>query len=69
MKKSEETKKYKAMKETDLFKEAASVRKQAVLMSLKVKAGKHDSNSDVKKAKKSLARALTILNQIGENNG
>lgn len=69
MKKSEETKKYKAMKEADLFKETAAIRKQSVLMSLKVRAGKHDSNSDAKKTRRSLARALTILNQTGENNG
>jgi ribosomal protein L29 len=69
MKKSEENKKFKEMKNTDLIKETAIIRKQSVLMSLKVKAGKHDNNSDAKKARKSLARALTILNQTGENDG
>ena len=71
MKTNETIKKYRAMKESDLAKELKSLQKDFTLISLKVKAGKHDNISAANKARKDIARVKTLImeKRYGEQNG
>lgn len=63
MKQTEETKKIKDMTEVQLKAELVSAKKKLAVDILKVKVGKLDNYSLVKKNKKYVARIATIINE------
>ena len=71
MKNSENLKKYRNMKLTDLKSELKAQQKEHALYSLKVGAGKEDNFSKISKLSKNIARINTILleKEYGAQNG
>jgi ribosomal protein L29 len=63
MKIKEQVKKFRDMKEPDLAAELKNVKKELALASLKVKVGKLDDISKIKKMKKNIARINSILSE------
>ena len=61
MKNIENLKKYRAMSEKDLKSELKSIKKDQLLASLKVGAGKEDNFSQIQKLRKNIARIKTLL--------
>ncbi len=70
MKKTETLKKYRAMKENELRAEYKSLRKEELLVALKVGAGKADDYSQISKLRKNIAQVKTLIRQkeIGADN-
>lgn len=61
MKKTENLKKYRAMKIEDLEKELKAIRRENLHYSLKVGAGKEDNFSQISTLRKNIARIKTLL--------
>ncbi|MFA7243748.1 MAG: 50S ribosomal protein L29 [Patescibacteria group bacterium] len=66
MKKTEELKRIKNMKDTEILAEIAKARKEIAVKSLSVKAGKSSNHAQISDNKKKLARLLTIKNASAE---
>ena len=67
MKNNEEITRLKNLDLTKLETELSSMQKKACELILKIKAGKEDNFSEVKKAKKNIARVLTVINEKVQN--
>jgi len=71
MKRTEEMKKLRVMKVSDLEKELVKRENEFSLAILKVKAGKLDKHSEASVLRTNVARIKTIINEkkLGEENG
>ena len=63
MKITEQIKKYRGMKDTELVSELKNLKKELTLVSLKVKVGKQADISQVNKIKKNIARLNSIISE------
>lgn len=61
MKIKEQMKKYRDMKDKELISQLKTMKKELTLLSLKVRVGKLSDNSQVKKAKRNIARVNSII--------
>lgn len=63
MKITEQIKKYRGMKDTELVSELRNLKKELTLVSLKVKVGKQTDISQVNKIKKNIARINGVMSE------